>query len=232
MRRRTPYSRPCSISGRSAHTHATITSTPAPRSAVSPPPPSLFNLRYTKATHAPLPPAPTPTTSTRSIIPAFDPCRLQLFSVTDKLHLCSQGLGGAGGGPGAGYSMLYRSAIYRAAFIPFHLLDYSWQPGTRLSIGSCSILQKWGNIEIIGMFTEAPKNNMDLCEAPPSKRRGEVRSLQGASHRNLRGGGPERHVLLLWETLPKWFRKFGLTCTMIGLVPRLQKPIILIYRYH
>ena len=56
------------------------------------------------------------------------------------------------------------------------------------------------------MITEAPKNNIDLCEALPLKRRGEERSLP----QNLHRGGPVRYVLPYQETLPKWFEKFSL----------------------
>src|ERR1700691_576343 len=53
MARRTLWP-PRPMSDRSAHTHATITSLTSPprgpRGTASPPPPSLLNLRYTKAT--------------------------------------------------------------------------------------------------------------------------------------------------------------------------------------
>jgi hypothetical protein len=43
------------------------------------------------------------------------------------------------------------------------------------------------------MYTEAHKNNIDLCEVP--LRSAEER--RGASPRNFHGGGPVRYVLLV-----------------------------------
>jgi len=61
------------------------------------------------------------------------------------------------------------------------------------------------------MYTEAPKNNMGLCEAP----------LRSAEERRGGSTGTSTEEDLLGTfssvlgTLPKWFGKFGLGCSSV-----------------
>jgi len=57
------------------------------------------------------------------------------------------------------------------------------------------MLWEWAKIQIIEMFTEAPKNNIDLYEVHLQS----AEEKWGAPHRNLHRGGLIRYILLYYQ---------------------------------